>query len=148
MTSEKIVKVNMLSNQFRHAFEQCRLKLSVCFQRFPNGSCGDATLLLGSYLKDKDCGKFIWVKAVRGRKGKDWTTHGWLKQGDILVDITADQFPEIEEKVIVKTQSEWHASFEIIDENQIADYRLCDPWKKAKLGRDFNILMTFIDQQN
>jgi hypothetical protein len=37
--------------------------------------------------------------------------HGWLEQNGLIVDITADQFPEVDKPVIVADNSQWHETF-------------------------------------
>ncbi|WP_047734551.1 hypothetical protein, partial [Vibrio parahaemolyticus] len=65
----------------------------------------------GVYLKDKGLGKFDYYYAeVPGGN------HAWLQKGSIVVDITADQFPHINNSVIVSKNSEWHQS--LISENK------------------------------
>jgi hypothetical protein len=95
------------TTKFRKAIEGCDKKLlPVSFQSFPTGSCGDASLTLAQYLKVKGFGEFDYI--LGGRMGK---SHGWLSQGEIIIDITADQFADNNEKVIVSINSEWHKDF-------------------------------------
>jgi hypothetical protein len=79
---------------------------------FPHGSCGDAALLLGTLLSDYGLGEFMHVGGERGDKSDNtWCTHGWLEQNSLIVDITADQFGEIDTPIIVSRNSAWHATF-------------------------------------
>lgn len=48
---------------------------------------------------------------MRG-EGDGRHSHAWIKQGDIIIDITADQFDEIETPVIVTNASAWHNRFD------------------------------------
>ena len=94
--------------------------------QFPRASCQDASMLLGTYLKDSGLGVFDYVFGWR-RADRPLTpvveTHGWLEQGDIVVDITADQFTnEAIESVVVSRHSEWHLSFAQQNKGS-ADYR-------------------------
>lgn len=90
---------------------------------FPTGSCADASILLGSYLKDNGIDGFVLIKGRRG-EGASLETHYWLEKGDMLIDITADQFEDIKEKVVItKTDSRWHASFDKSVRHE-ADYRV------------------------
>jgi hypothetical protein len=50
----------------------------------------------------------------------------------VIVDITADQFPEITVPCIVTTDSHWHATFDQTIENT-ADFRLYDDWTRTRL---------------
>lgn len=78
---------------------------------FPAGSCADASVLLGSYLKDNGIDGFVLIKRRRG-EGVTLETHYWLERGDMLVDMTADQFEDVKEKVVITmTDSREHTSF-------------------------------------
>jgi|WetSurMetagenome_2_1015567.scaffolds.fasta_scaffold437396_1 hypothetical protein len=95
------------TTKFRKAIEDCDKKLlPVSFHSFPTGSCQEASLTLALYLKIKGLGEFDYI--LGGRMGK---SHGWLAQGEIIIDITADQFADNNEKVIVSINSEWHKDF-------------------------------------
>jgi len=48
--------------------------------------------------------RYVW-----GMRGEQ--SHAWLECGDLIVDITADQFPEIKEKILVTTDRYWHKIF-------------------------------------
>lgn len=76
------------ATRFRLAIETTeKSRLSASFRRFPWGSCGDASVLLGKFLKDQGLGDFTLVVG-RSYDGQ----HAWLEQDDVMVDITADQF--------------------------------------------------------
>lgn len=83
------------------------------------------------YLKVQGLGSFDYVLGKRGKGGKRHS-HAWLQQGPIIVDITADQFPEIDHAVIVSDGSVWHAAFEaeILHE---ADFMIYDTYTVATL---------------
>ena len=87
-----------------------RSTLPASFEQFPRGSCGDTAPLLGHYLTSLGLGEFDYVLGERGRYGPETTeqSHAWLQQGMAIVDITADQFEEIEDEVIVLEDSDWH----------------------------------------
>jgi hypothetical protein len=36
------------------------------------------------------------------------SSHAWIERGGLIVDITADQFADISERVIVTTDATWH----------------------------------------
>ncbi|MBK1688899.1 hypothetical protein CKO37_15505 [Rubrivivax gelatinosus] len=100
--------VRTLAIAFRAAIETAdRQQLTRDFRDFPGGACGDTSLLLGQYLLDRGCGPFRYVE---GRRGDHH--HSWLQQGSLVVDITADQFPDCDEAVIVlRDGSPWHERF-------------------------------------
>ena len=73
---------------FRRALEKCYVSIGGEFMEFPSYACGPTSELLGVYLKDKGLGNFEYYYAeVSGGN------HAWLQKGNIVVDITADQFP-------------------------------------------------------
>jgi len=92
-------------------------------QDFPRGACGDASLLLGAYFNDKRVLGFGYVCGERGCKHDNtWTSHAWLQRGTCVVDITAGQFQDAPQPVIVADPSLWHAGFET-EPPQDADFR-------------------------
>jgi len=98
--------------KFRAAIERCdRALFPVEFQQFPVGACGDAALILGHHLGRLDYRDLDYVQGWR-RRDDDRASHAWLQMGDVSIDITADQFPEIDRKVIVERGSAWHADLE------------------------------------
>ncbi len=124
MNKVNLEKIKESASLFRLALEQCHADLSISFSEFPSGSCGDTSELLGAFLNDNGLGKFDYVCAEFGNMSdNNWGTHAWLEQGDLVIDITADQFDFISEKIIVCNNSYWHKS---LDETirHLADYRV------------------------
>ncbi|MEK4006482.1 hypothetical protein [Paenibacillus sp. FSL H3-0333] len=77
--------------------ESCQLNHS-----FPGGACGDTSMLLGKHFLEKykiDCTYICGSCLIEGRE--QWT-HAWLEYDGYKIDITADQFDEVDDKVIVK----------------------------------------------
>lgn len=90
---------------------------------FPAGSCGDACLLLGALFADAGINGFRYVCGERGAQSDNtWTSHAWLQRGDLIVDITADQFTDAPAGVIISENSVWHAQFEC-EEPVDSDFR-------------------------
>lgn len=72
--------------QFRLAIEGTEKEsLSAGLRRFPWGACGDASLLLARYLQDRGFGPCVILRSEQ-------PSHIWLRSGDLIIDITADQF--------------------------------------------------------
>ncbi len=73
---------------------------------FPVECCHHACSLLLLYFKR------VGIEGFQTYSGTHPTNkdkkHLWLQKGDIVIDITADQFPEIGKKVIVTRESPWH----------------------------------------
>jgi hypothetical protein len=135
-----IARLASLATSFRAAIEKCGPnELTPDFGEFPHGSCGDTSLLLGTYLKEQDAGAFTYVDGGRG-VSPDRCYHGWLEAEGVIVDITADQFPEVNEPVIVATRSAWHETFGDRDRTE-ADYRTYDEQTKSRLGNAYRLIL-------
>jgi hypothetical protein len=128
--------IRRLAERFRAAVEACDLRrLPITFHEFPNGSCGDATLILAKYLNDNGHEGFVYVCGIR-----DGHSHAWLQRGDLIVDITGDQFPDNEHSVCVSRRSAWHAQFEI-DHESSSDIDLYDDLTRVGLGAAYNKIL-------
>lgn len=127
---EEIAKA---AGAFRAAIEQTPAAgLPVALQKFPRGACGDATLLLGYHLKTQGFGTFEYVLGMGVDDEGDRYSHAWLRQGKIIVDITADQFPN-NAPVIVAEASPWHEGFEVEVPHE-ADFHIFDGYTFASLS--------------
>ena len=112
-------KPNVLQNRIRIIAEITRKaienfpkdKRDVGLQRFPHGSCGHATAILGQCLKDFLGIEFDYV-AGQFKEKDNSPSHAWLQNKDFIIDITADQFEEIDIKVWVTSKSKWHQNLE------------------------------------
>jgi len=77
--------------------------------RFPEKCCNFAANLLLLELSDAGVdGLRRMIGTVQDDRGDDLATHVWVQAGDVVVDITADQFGQ--PKVIVEERPAWHAS--------------------------------------
>lgn len=112
----EIERVRQASLRVRAAIESVAPQnLPITFSHFPSGACGDACLLLGTYLEDQ-CGfsGFEYVSGERGNHSDNtWTSHAWLQCGELVVDITADQFADAPMPVVVADPSPWHRGFAV-----------------------------------
>jgi len=118
--------VRVGARRFRDAIVSTdKTKLPSTFENFPVGCCGDTAPMLGHYLCDIGLGKFDYVLGERGSPGpaSDEQSHAWLQQEGLVVDITADQFPEIQTEVIVSADSQWHRTFRSRTD-YVADFEL------------------------
>jgi len=111
METPQIIEMAM---RFRAAIESIPPEARpICMQSFPRGACGDTALLFGAFLVDQEVSGFKYIRGERGSQENDtWTTHAWLQRDDLVVDLTADQFPDAPAGVIVSSQSIWHAQFQ------------------------------------
>jgi len=92
--------------RFRRALEVGVLLHLVQFEAFPAGACGDTCLLLARWLEANGFGCWEYVTGWRDR----WSL-AWLQQAGVIVDVTADQFPDMKQPVIVSTDDAWHRHF-------------------------------------
>jgi hypothetical protein len=129
------------ATRFRAAIESCdKRSLPITFERFPRGSCGDATLLLGKYLEESGFGKFNYVLGER-----NGNSHAWLENDEVIIDITADQFLDMPHQVFVACESEWHSSFhgEVL---HVADPEIYDEHTRITLRRAYGVVMNYLSQ--
>ena len=85
------------------------------FGNFPDGLCQVTTRLFAKHMQEEHGAKnLIHIDATRETdQPNQLQHHGWLLVDTYLVDLTADQYEEVDEKVIVEPMenSEWHRSF-------------------------------------
>ncbi|HBG04589.1 MAG: hypothetical protein A2075_21300 [Geobacteraceae bacterium GWC2_58_44] len=103
-------------------------------QDFPHGACGDASLLLAKYLQVNKCGRSLLVLGERHGRG-----HAWLQLQEVIIDITADQFDDQDDGVIVTSDSSWHSSFNGNIHN-VADFCLYDRHTVFELTRAYEAI--------
>lgn len=140
-------KVEHIATRFRKAITMCdRLSLPTSLQCFPRGGCGDAVLLLSTYLTECGLGEFDYVGATRGTLDSGmWHSHAWLERDGLIVDITADQFEEITMPVIVTADSEWHQTFRVSCRH-VADYRVYDDRTVSRLGSAYGAIRKKLEE--
>ena len=115
-----IGKVFDLCAEFRRAIEKTRFVLPP-MDRFPNGACGQASILLSEYLQQHGyktiyyCGLHVFEDERR----KPWS-HAWLiLENHLIADITGDQFRTKSEflnydiPVYVGEEDEFHTLFPV-----------------------------------
>jgi hypothetical protein len=81
----------------------------ISLQQFPHGACSDASLLLGQYLADNRSGIWLFRSGVRS---EPFFTHAWLELNGLVVDITADQFDDIREEIVLTRDRGWYAHWQ------------------------------------
>lgn len=104
-----------LATQFRSQIEAVPLELRPeAMRAFPMGCCGDASLLLGTFLIDQGIVGFDYVCGERGDRSQNtWVSHAWLQSREFIIDITADQFSDAPSAIIVMVPSTWHTTFDV-----------------------------------
>lgn len=125
-----------LTIAFRNAIEATpKNKLPITFSNFPRGACGDATPLLGTFLIAHGFEPFDYMLGERRS-----SSHAWLQRGNLVVDVTADQFADCDTSVIVSGDSAWHRQFDG-KRQHIADYRIYDERTKLILGGAYSVIV-------
>lgn len=105
---------------FQQAIIEIKEDLSAEFKFFPNGSCGSACILLATFLYENGFGNFRLVTGERYFWNGDFYqeySHSWLESNEsFVIDITAYQFPDIKERIIIDNKSLWYTNWNIISE--------------------------------
>ncbi|WP_173910204.1 hypothetical protein [Acinetobacter sp. Marseille-Q1618] len=70
------------------------------FYKFPEGCCGDTTMIVNHILVNKG---FSNVQQVTAQKDTTHESHAWTLLNDICIDLTADQFDGFEGNSILFT---------------------------------------------
>ncbi len=86
--------------------------------KFPKGYCKIASLILAKYLIEKRNFKpSLMFCVLTGEKANYKNnafaeqTHAWLEYQEFTIDITANQFPEIVEEIVITTGWIWGEKF-------------------------------------
>ncbi len=99
---------------------------------FPRGTCADTSLVLCAFLADAG---FVGFELICGERGSQetgtYSSHAWLQRGQLVVDITADQFADGPGPVVVEA-SEWHRGFYVASKD-VGDFREYPVEQVAKL---------------
>lgn len=133
------IEIYKEASRFREAIEKCDKRLlPITLKNFPKGSCGEATLLLAKYLSDKGYGEFNYILGMR-----DGKSHAWLEQNILIIDITATQFDDQNQEVIVTCISKWHKDFNGIYQH-IADISSYDERTVNDLSCAYKNLLKYL----
>jgi hypothetical protein len=102
--SDEVIEAE--AQRFRQAIVAALPLDDVVLDHFPHGTCGDVAILLGEFFYRTWLGEWTYRSGIR-----DDHTHAWLERDGVTVDITADQFPDVDQAVIVTRASTWHDTF-------------------------------------
>ena len=108
-----MAQLETIAADFRARLENYRRDDGLSLLNFPNGACGDASILLAHHLAQKGFGPFRYVC---GRHGD--ATHVWLSDGEVIIDITADQFNDFNHPVFIAAVSPWHDALQREDQHE------------------------------
>ncbi|HJP19404.1 MAG TPA: hypothetical protein QF468_12215 [Nitrospinota bacterium] len=80
-------------------------------KNFPRGSCKLCSMLLTKYLLESDLINKENVLLCANGENQNKISHAWLIIDGIVVDITSDQFNEVDQIVIIAEKYEFHKKF-------------------------------------
>ncbi len=112
MTIRELARVAL---DVRRAIERSSLyRLANAMGRFPVGCCKPSSQILARYLvTELQVPLVSFVHAKRnGSSNGSWQSHVWLRIDQNNIDITADQYPEIDSPVVVSNGDGWHMGWE------------------------------------
>jgi len=87
---------------------------------FPRGWCSDASQVCGAILSDHGHTDFVCVNGARGEDRSQ--SHSWLSGYGLIIDLTAGQFDDAPEGVVIFRNTSWHQQFKDQEET-LADFR-------------------------
>lgn len=139
MTNEQIRQYGL---KFRKAIESLttsEFPQSSFFENFPRGCCGDTSNLFAKYLSKKGIDAlYVW-----GINQNDYS-HAWLEYRGVIIDLTADQFPEIHDKVIVSKESDWYKQFTMQGRYK-SDFEEFNQYNSQRLGQVYKNIMNRLE---
>lgn len=119
-----------LCKQFRKSLEMMDISEfpnSTFFRNFPRGCCVDTSNLLAKYLSEHGIKtEHYWGINTSGQ------SHAWLETMDWIIDITADQFEQIEDTVMITNNRSWHSQFKN-QKSTNADFETFNTYNKERL---------------
>ncbi|MEG2740467.1 hypothetical protein [Clostridium sp.] len=99
MRCRELKLIKEIATKFRFVLQEFNDDYILC--DFPLGCCGDTSKLLGYYLKQEKNIQTIYVSGGSGH-------HAWLEYEGYIIDLTADQFDNVNEKVIISDDITWY----------------------------------------
>lgn len=104
-------RIEAIATAVRRAIETSDPK-ALPWPSFPRGACGDTSLVLGQVLHDAGISGFDYICGNKYKDDGSCSSHAWLRRDGWIVDITADQFSDVDVPVIVTRNSGWHDQWE------------------------------------
>jgi hypothetical protein len=108
------------------------------FLRFPRGCCGETSELLSKYLMENGV-KTEYVWGVHGNQ-----SHAWLEYNSYVIDITADQFSDIKDRVVIKADKQWYSKFKR-QSRKYSDFEIDNELNKVRLGTLYKNIISRIN---
>ena len=126
------------------AKKNCEFDRRDRMSNFPSGCCDDACDLLAYYLQKKfHIPSKQKIGVYRDDNPESITNHVWLMVNDIMIDITADQFPSLidyTDGIYVGVESEFYRRLENIETQE--NYNIEN---NVRLSEDYKTIIKYID---
>lgn len=136
LTTQELSQVALA---FRKAIEASNLRRHArVMRRFPTGCCKHSSQLLARYLVTElhlPLVTFVHGERGGGDKGDPWQSHVWLRVNDHMVDITADQYPEVDAPILVHAGEGWHSSWDRQRQLTYGEMMSFDRWEGLRFSR-------------
>ncbi|WP_435060347.1 hypothetical protein [Streptomyces sp. bgisy060] len=115
------MRLQQEAHRFRRALEAAReageFDDHPVLVSFPAGTCGLVSEFASRYLRERGMGDWEIVSAERHNPATGmWQgTHAWVRQGTVIVDVTADQFDgEGRPAVWADECDDWYRGWEVV----------------------------------
>lgn len=116
MTKDKLLVECLKVRKALENAAKCYLVSDQMFYLFPHGACLTSKIVLAQYLlRFDDKNEFLIVRGWNQN-----TSHAWLEYNGYAIDVTADQFPEINGPVYITADRKFHSQFQY--ERKIAKF--------------------------
>lgn len=111
MVHNMVIDVHNIAHDFRASIEEQKALgiLPRHMAGFPHACCAVTSELLGDYLNSIPGG----LEAETVSAMRDGKPHMWFVVNSLIVDLTADQFPDGRSAVYVGPEDAWYAGWEV-----------------------------------
>lgn len=123
MTEQELYRICHDVREFLEYSAQKNLERDAGLPHFPSGCCDFSSELLAVKLQEKDpsnCYQYVCGQDELG------CYHAWVECNGIIIDITADQFNGVTEKIIISQSSKFHKRYSSLEKIDIKKQRLMD----------------------
>ena len=135
----------VIALEFRRAIEKSKLKRHAkVMGRFPLGCCKHSSQLLARYLVTElqvPLVTFIYGERGGSGNGDPWQSHVWLSVAEHTLDITADQYPEIDTPVVLSVGGGWHSTWQKQRRLTYGEMMAFDFWEGFRFRRMYGAIL-------
>ena len=119
MNDADFQNLSIQARRFRAALEAAiaRGNFSSSFKHFPAAACDYSSTLLGIYFLRTLGLRFHLICSERRNPRKaENQYHAWLQLGEVIVDITSDQFEELKGTIVITRRGDWHKQWKVVSD--------------------------------